>query len=241
MNAVAEPPDLLPRKHSPRRKSATKHMLGRTWHKVESWLKRSADEKDLPVAEADEVFLESDAESVASRKKETDMAPRKTVAGLLSAESLKRDSSERRDRLSPHQPDPEERRAVSVDRRAAAKYMRSQSAPGFPFQPSHSAPDVSTSYLYLESQGHQRADPEKDHQMERIASTSSWAMSEDLERLAIQAELEARWILNLSMHFKDRSNREKFFITYAVKPNRWIRVTVSCDYRNPSPNSFEAD
>jgi hypothetical protein len=240
MNAVVDPPDLLPRKHSPRRMSATK-MLGRTWHKVESWLKRSADEKDLPVAEADEVFLGSDAESVAPREKEADMAPRKTVAGLLSAESFKRDSSERRDRLSPHQLDPEERRAVSVDRRAAAKYMRKPSAPGFPLQPSHSAPDVSTSYLYLEPQGHQSADPEKDHQMERIASTSSWAMSEDLERLAIQAELEAKWILNLSMHFKDRSNREKFFITYAEKPNRWIRVTVSCDYRNPSPNSLEDD
>ena len=182
------------------------------------------------MAEADEVFLESDAESVASRKKETDMAPQKTVAGLLSAESLKRDSSERRDRLSPHQPDPEERRAVSVDRRAAAKYMRSQSAPGFPFQPSHSAPDVSTSYLYLESQGHQRADPEKDHQMERIASTSSWAMSEDLERLAIQARARVGKVdpPTWSMHFKDRSNRgEQFFITYAEKPNRWIRVTVS--------------
>jgi hypothetical protein len=251
LHADVEPPDLLPRKHSPRRTSATKQMLGRTWHKVESWLKRSADDRDVPVAEADEVFLASDAGSVAPRDEGlTDGAAaapaRRTVAGLLRAQSFKRESSERRDRLSPHEPDADERRACSVDRRAVARYMRSRSAPGFPYQPSHSAPDVSTSYLFLETQDpRQRAEatPEKDlgQAMERVASTSSWAMSEDLERLAIQAELEAKWILNLSMHFKDRSDREKFFITYAEKPNRWIRVTVSCDYRNPSPNSLEDD
>ncbi|KAL4957453.1 hypothetical protein BDW69DRAFT_156384 [Aspergillus filifer] len=54
-------------------------------------------------------------------------------------------------------------------------------------------------------------------------------------------ELERRWILNLSMHFRDRSEREKFFVTYAETANRWRRVTISCDYRDAEPESLEQD
>ncbi|KAI5238949.1 kinase-like protein [Aureobasidium subglaciale] len=57
----------------------------------------------------------------------------------------------------------------------------------------------------------------------------------------LQAELETTWILNLSMHFRDKSDREKFFVTYAQQPNRWCRVTVSCDYRDAPPSSLESD
>jgi serine/threonine protein kinase len=57
----------------------------------------------------------------------------------------------------------------------------------------------------------------------------------------IEMELEKRWILNLSMHFRDRSEREKFFVTYAEAPNRWRRVTISCDYRGAPPDSLEQD
>jgi serine/threonine protein kinase len=57
----------------------------------------------------------------------------------------------------------------------------------------------------------------------------------------IEMELEKRWILNLSMHFRDRSEREKFFVTYAETPNRWRRVTISCDYRSAAPESLEQD
>ena len=61
------------------------------------------------------------------------------------------------------------------------------------------------------------------------------------ESRVIEEELERRWILNLTMHFRDRSAREKFFITYAEKPTLWRRVTISCDYRNPEPESLEYD
>jgi serine/threonine protein kinase len=57
----------------------------------------------------------------------------------------------------------------------------------------------------------------------------------------LEQELERKWILNLSMHFRDKSEREKFFVTYAEKPNKWRRVTVSCDYRNAAPDSLEQD
>jgi serine/threonine protein kinase len=63
----------------------------------------------------------------------------------------------------------------------------------------------------------------------------------DIDELQLQEELEAKWILNLSMHFRDMSDREKFFITYAEEPTRWRRVTVSCDYRELTPDSLEAD
>jgi serine/threonine protein kinase len=69
----------------------------------------------------------------------------------------------------------------------------------------------------------------------------SQASASHIDDFLLQEELEAKWILNLSMHFRDRSDREKFFITYAEEPNRWRRVTVSCDYRELSPDSLEAD
>lgn len=57
----------------------------------------------------------------------------------------------------------------------------------------------------------------------------------------IRDELEKRWILNLSMHFRDHSPREKFFLTYAETPRRWRRVTISCDYRDAPLDSLERD
>lgn len=63
----------------------------------------------------------------------------------------------------------------------------------------------------------------------------------DVDDIQLQEELEAKWILNLSMHFRDMSDREKFFLTYAEEPNKWRRVTVSCDYRQLEPDSLEAD
>jgi len=57
----------------------------------------------------------------------------------------------------------------------------------------------------------------------------------------ILEELELKWILNLSMHFRDKSRREKFFVTYAETPTHWRRVTISLDYRNAAPGSLEEE
>jgi serine/threonine protein kinase len=65
--------------------------------------------------------------------------------------------------------------------------------------------------------------------------------SDSVDEHVLQEELDAKWILNLSMHFRDMSDREKFFITYAEEPNKWRRVTVSCDYRQIQHDSLEAD
>ncbi|KAH7626258.1 hypothetical protein B0T09DRAFT_387201 [Sordaria sp. MPI-SDFR-AT-0083] len=57
----------------------------------------------------------------------------------------------------------------------------------------------------------------------------------------IHDELEKIWILNLSMHFRDKSKREKFFVTYRQNDSLWRRVTVSLDYRDAQENSLEEE
>ncbi|QIX00952.1 hypothetical protein AMS68_006469 [Peltaster fructicola] len=58
---------------------------------------------------------------------------------------------------------------------------------------------------------------------------------------AVQQQFRDHWVLNLSMHFRDKSNREKFFITYAQTPNLWRRMTISLDYRDAPADSLEAE
>lgn len=80
--------------------------------------------------------------------------------------------------------------------------------------------------------------------LSRTSSRSSFDDDEQCDyddRELLRAELDTRWILNLSMHFRDKSDREKFFVTYAETPTKWRRVTVSCDYRNCEPGSLEQD
>ncbi|KAF8460407.1 kinase-like domain-containing protein, partial [Kalaharituber pfeilii] len=50
-----------------------------------------------------------------------------------------------------------------------------------------------------------------------------------------------KWVLNLSMHFRDHSHREKFFVTYSPTPKCRHRVTVSCDYRHAEDGSLEQE
>ena len=82
--------------------------------------------------------------------------------------------------------------------------------------------------------------PQQNADVDDGASMASYSTANTLDD-EITLELERKWILNLSMHFRDRSPREKFFITYAEEPRKWRRVTVSCDYRNAEPESLEAD
>ncbi|KAK3900617.1 kinase-like domain-containing protein, partial [Staphylotrichum tortipilum] len=57
----------------------------------------------------------------------------------------------------------------------------------------------------------------------------------------IEGELERKWILNLSMHFRDKSKREKFFVTFRQHEHHWRRVTISLDYRTAQDGSLEAE
>jgi serine/threonine protein kinase len=223
-------------------------MWGRTWDKVENWLKKDVEGKETGFAGDNENLC--DEEELEALKKNPS---RKALPGLPRPQTFQRQNSERRDRLTPHEPDAEERRALSVDRKAIASYIRSLS-PFSRTQPSHSAPDINAMEIYgdqvipdtqtTEDQGQHGdhlVESAVENALERERSASVNSVSEDHEKLLIQAELEAKWILNLSMRFKDRSDREKFFLTYAERPNKWRRLSVSCDYRNSTEDSLEGD
>lgn len=170
---------------------------------------------------------------------------RKVGVGLPRSTTFKRQNSERRDNLAPL--DPEPRRAVSADRRRtlSSHSQRSRSrSPQPAVDPRLSAPEVAW-----------RGDHADETTVEELPETnedsdlrSEWNPCPDVTDVPeeppddiIEMELEKRWILNLSMHFRDRSEREKFFVTYAEAPNRWRRVTISCDYRGAPPDSLEQD
>ena len=197
---------------------------------------------------------------------------KRVVTELPRPPTFKRQLSERRERLAPHEPSRLEPRAASVDRRRAASASgvpdplrlpeiaalsmtatmplddsplteqphdrRSERPPLLPppqQQQQHHQQEVSTT----------TEDPYEPAQPPRPVSPSSpgpdTACAADVSDSAIAEELDQRWILNLSMHFRDRSDREKFFVNYAETAERWRRLTISCDYRNAPADSLEED
>lgn len=181
---------------------------------------------------------------------------KKVGVGLPRAATFRRVNSERRDKLEPIGTNTQERRAISHDRRRTHSAQRPGSPiPQFPGR--QSAPETRTNYSTstrngkegLDSDGGQPGlqdlvDPDGPdlplhHERSNLTLDSVTRDREREERL--RDDLDRRWILNLSMHFRDKSEREKFFITYAETPTRWRRVTVSCDYRDAAPDSLESD
>ena len=189
---------------------------------------------------------------------------RKVVPGLPRPATFRRQNSERRERLTPVNQSVAERRTLSVDRRRAtsarptsphlidlpklsapAVYeynidtetpsQPSQQQNGNEMQPSPTALDANHN-MQLAPRPAPPPSPPPEDQLPRGDPPPEDDMDEEIRR-----ELEERWILNLSMHFRDRSPREKFFVTYAETPTQWRRVTVSCDYRATPPDSLERD
>lgn len=184
---------------------------------------------------------------------------RKVVPGLPRAQTFKRQQSERRNNLAPAEMTPAERRAVSVDRRAHT-FIRAPSqprafprasAPELPFEKvGESTLDRITSSFEQRpvtslDQMVQSATAETfvraDHFPDNVSLSDTHSVTTSQYDVMIQEELERTWILNLSMHFRDKSKREKFFVTYRDKETSWRRVTISLDYRNAPENSLEMD
>jgi serine/threonine protein kinase len=185
--------------------------------------------------------------------------------GLPRQTTFKRQNSEKRDRLLPVQQCLSERRDVSSTRKASLNIIRgrSNSSPP-PTNPARvSAPAVSQRSVLDDRQG-QNGDCSRPHEPHRPFERPEQLEDEQIrpprppsrtssddsfdakptdaeERAQLNAKLDSEWILNLSMHFRDKSDREKFFVTYAQQPNRWRRVTVSCDYRDAESGSLEMD
>lgn len=74
-----------------------------------------------------------------------------------------------------------------------------------------------------------------------VSDCDAHSMTSSQYHNMIHDELERKWILNLSMHFRDKSKREKFFVTYRQYPSLWRRVTVSLDYRDAQEGSLEEE
>ncbi|KAL2832918.1 hypothetical protein BDW59DRAFT_138894 [Aspergillus cavernicola] len=170
---------------------------------------------------------------------------RRVGVGLPRSANFKRQHSERRDRLSPVATEP--RRAVSADRRELS--LQRTKSPQSVVDPRLSAPEVHWREDPDPGQPKVDEDPETNEEITQDEDVrSEWDhypevtdAPEEYPVDFLDMELEKRWILNLSMHFRDRSEREKFFVTYAEAPNRWRRVTISCDYRDTEPDSLEHD
>lgn len=196
---------------------------------------------------------------------------RKVVPGLPRAKTFKRQQSEVREKLEPILPTSAERRAVSMDRRLQSQRNVSLnrqplprgSAPDFfdevqsvgpqttispsPSQPrtpfnekdvmnmeNLSNPSIETSPPGLGDIPHINTHPPSSNaDIQSITTSQYGAMIND--------ELENKWILNLSMHFRDKSKREKFFVTYRENEFLWRRVTISLDYRAAPEDSLEKE
>ncbi|KPM44383.1 hypothetical protein AK830_g2179 [Neonectria ditissima] len=191
---------------------------------------------------------------------------RRVVPNLPRTQTFKRQQSERRTNLAPVDPTLDERRAVSVDRRSQAPRASIShahtdprvSAPGFLGSPQDEAPQYAdpvplspmSPLEHAPTDGTLEQVIAKDDEatladecaiQDSLSNADTHSMTTSQYDAMIHDELERTWILNLSMHFRDRSRREKFFVTYREQEHLWRRVTISLDYRNAPLNSLEMD
>jgi serine/threonine protein kinase len=180
--------------------------------------------------------------------------------GLPRAPTFKRQNSERRINLEPVEQGHTERRAASLmaDHRRTLSVQRTRS-PQPVSGPRLSAPEVrrydneNASLPTMSGEKNSTFQSEEadedplvgpDYPVRRLDSavfTDADSTRDIDDEDMLEIELDRKWILNLSMHFRDKSDREKFFVTYAQTPTLWRRVTVSCDYRGAEPDSLEKD
>lgn len=214
--------------------------------------------------EPDKQLLQSAAEERLPRPGFDRQVPREVVPGLPQPATSRRQNSERRERLGPVTPWQAERKTVSVDRQRALsarpaspvpidnlrlsapeireiedefstikgpeawpEVVEDRSEEPVPFPPSPASPPPPA--------------PPPDLGTDRGEPTGSEGSQDDDIDKEIREELESKLILNLSMHFRDQTPCEKFFITYVQTPQRWRRVTMTCDYRGAPPDSLERD
>jgi hypothetical protein len=183
---------------------------------------------------------------------------RKVVPGLPRPGTFKRQQSELRDNLEPIKPKPAERRTVSMDRKGYSQ-ARDLSRSGASTVPRTSAPVLMETPEYLEFSPGIKEDTvsrqingniNEAGGLDQVVDDATADSASFMDRRSLSddgfddellEELEKRWILNLSMHFRDKSNREKFFVTFAETPNHWRRVTISLDYRDAPAGSLEEE
>lgn len=257
-DAVQEMEHDLPHKEPKRRPSLLKG--------IGSLLKRHHEQPDvepLPLTAPPEQSQLPEYFPPARRRSFQDNAAglRRSIPSLPRPQTFHRQQSERREKLLEVEPTFSERRAISADRRrglSASAVRRPNSPKPIPF-PSLSAPEVNTpgQQQPYQSLNEQATKPDAQRsarqppvdlpplqipdQIDGSLDINDEGDECNIDQSSLREEYDRRWILNLSMHFRDKSNREKFFVTFAEKPNKWRRVTISLDYRNAPEGSLEAD
>ncbi|EME44343.1 hypothetical protein DOTSEDRAFT_71995 [Dothistroma septosporum NZE10] len=186
---------------------------------------------------------------------------KRAIPSLPRPQTFRRQNSERRERLLEVEPTSHERRALSADRRRSRGPSASRPhQPLFPLaalSPStsalgvthtnHNEPDISEHGKSASNATPKQA-PKDVPPLSQPVPTDDPILEQDrndnqshIEKSSLQEDFERHWILNLSMHFRDKSNREKFFVTYAGNANQWRRITISLDYRDAPADSLEAE
>ncbi|KAM3429588.1 hypothetical protein MY4824_008164 [Beauveria thailandica] len=193
---------------------------------------------------------------------------REVVPGLPRTQTLKRQQSERREHLTPVEMPPEERRAASSDIKSPFSILTGRDHASFATPSAFdSAFDAYSDLAFsatpsprlLEEEELQNSEDDEEPPRKApmhvppptlqpgvtlIPGTNlpdTTNMPREKFDALIESELENVWILNLSMHFRDRSRREKFFLTYRERETIWRRVTISIDYRDAPPDSLEGE
>ncbi|KAL7784061.1 serine/threonine protein kinase [Trichoderma ceciliae] len=168
-----------------------------------------------------------------------------------SAEERRAASVDRRSHY-PHKPGGRASRA-HVDPRASApsffgellRHTTSSYAQSLPidladFEPAGSSFSEMPHAVTTDADGNEADDADDEYTAQDAASVAdSRSLTTSQYEAMIHEELEKEWILNLSMHFRDRSKREKFFVTFREQEHTWRRVTISLDYRDAPDNSLE--
>ncbi|KAG5976335.1 hypothetical protein E4U58_005141, partial [Claviceps cyperi] len=186
---------------------------------------------------------------------------RKVITGLPRAQTFTRKLSEQRQHLEPIATRANERRPASADEKFASMmsatdtdapsgilsggfhslYNEHGSNSSHTFGSEHGDDRLSSAFLKSATTGiaSQFSARPQIYDFSTLDIDSLTASQYDA---LIAYELETKWILNLSMHYRDGSRREKFFVTYRRKKNQpWRRVTISLDYRDPPLDSLEME
>lgn len=199
------------------------------FRKIGSFLKHHRDHHVAGTERAQE-YLESSPESLVRRPSLLDrVSTERAVPSLPRPQTFRRQQSEQRERLLEVPSTTWEKRAVSADRKrglsTGAKRPRSPKPIHIPSlsAPEVGSPDQHASLSPVKEKSSNGLDdneqPANDMGSDQVPDEPPLIDGEPLidqddesvapDRNSLQDELDQRWILNLSMHFRDKSDREK--------------------------------
>ena len=252
--------------HIPDKESEKIEQRRRIWARLREWAKR--DKQPDPMPEHPTPKPETHPTQTSTEPECARRSSRRVGVGIPRSTTFRRQEEEQRKNLEPVSQNTKERRDVSKGRQRAlsaqplpAKSLRRQgSAPevgdyhtgvfpsiearmnnGSAMYTNEPRPDEHPSDEPVPQPMVPRSESHPDASVQHTDAALTELSYDDVVDEEIRDELERKWILNLSMHFRDKSPREKFFLTYAETPQKWRRVTISVDYRDAPPDSLESD